>query len=70
MSYLHYVIAAYAVFAVVLLWDFVAPRLQVRQQLRAARMRAARSETARKATSLDPRLRGDDSLEDGLENLV
>ena len=28
MSYLNYVIAAYAVFAVVLLWDFLAPRLQ------------------------------------------
>jgi heme exporter protein D len=42
MSYLPYVIAAYAVFAIVLGWDFVAPRLQVRQQLRAAKLRAAR----------------------------
>ncbi|MGN6512179.1 MAG: heme exporter protein CcmD [Lysobacteraceae bacterium] len=42
MSYLPYVIAAYAVFAVVLGWDYLAPRLQVRAQLRAARLRAAR----------------------------
>ena len=42
MNYLPYVIAAFAVFAVVLAWDYVAPRLQVRQQLRAARLRAAR----------------------------
>lgn len=43
MSYQSYVVAAYAVFAIVLLWDFVAPRLQLRRQLRAARQRAARS---------------------------
>jgi len=43
MSYQNYVIAAYCVFAVVMLWDFVAPRLQVRQQLRAARLRATRA---------------------------
>ena len=42
MSYLHYVIAAYAVFVLFLLWDALVPRLQVRQQLRAARLRAAR----------------------------
>ena len=42
MSYLSYVAAAYAVFAVVLLWDFLAPRLQLRRELRAARMRLAR----------------------------
>ncbi|MGN6224722.1 heme exporter protein CcmD, partial [Pseudoxanthomonas sp.] len=48
MNYLPYVIAAYAVFGMVLAWDYVAPRLQVRQQLRAARLRAARrpSQTA------------------------
>ena len=46
MSYREYVIAAYAVFLVVLLWDFVAPRLQVRQQLRAAKLRAARTQQA------------------------
>ena len=43
MTYENYVIAAYCVFAAVMLWDFVAPRLQVRQQLRMARMRAARA---------------------------
>ena len=43
MSYQNYVIAAYCVFAVVMVWDFVAPRLQLRQQLRMARMRAARA---------------------------
>lgn len=46
MTYLPYVIAAYAVFAVVLGWDFVAPRLQVRQQLRAAKLRVSRRTTA------------------------
>jgi heme exporter protein D len=46
MSYREYVIAAYTVFVVVLLWDLVAPRLQVRQQLRAAKLRAARNAPA------------------------
>ena len=48
MSYREYVIAAYAVFAVVLLWDYIVPRLQVRAALRAARLRSTRS-TARQA---------------------
>ena len=42
MSYQGYVFAAYAVFAIVMLWDYVVPRLPLRQQLRAARLRAAR----------------------------
>jgi heme exporter protein D len=42
MNYWNYVIAAYLVFVVVLLWDFVAPRIQVRQLLRAAKVRASR----------------------------
>lgn len=42
MSYLPYVIGAYAVFVLVLAWDFVAPRLQLRRELRAARLRARR----------------------------
>ena len=42
MTYLPYVIAAYVVFAVVLGWDFISPRWQVRQQLRAAKLRGAR----------------------------
>ncbi len=47
MSYQNYVVAAYAVFLVVLLWDLLAPQIQIRQQLRTARLRAART------TSLD-----------------
>ena len=42
MSYAGYVIAAYAVFVVVLSWDFVAPRIRTRQLLRAIRSIAAR----------------------------
>ena len=47
MSYFEYVVAAYAVFAVVLAWDFVAPKLQLRAQLRAAKLRAAREAAAK-----------------------
>jgi heme exporter protein D len=43
MSYLSYVVAAYAVFAVVLVWDWLAPRLQIRALLRAAKTRRSRS---------------------------
>ncbi|MCW5581448.1 MAG: heme exporter protein CcmD [Luteimonas sp.] len=46
MSYAGYVAAAYAVFAVVLLWDFVAPRLRIARVLRAVRL-LARREAAR-----------------------
>ena len=42
MSYANYVYAAYAVFVAVLLWDFVVPRIQTRQLLRAVRLLAAR----------------------------
>ena len=42
MSYREYVIAAYAVFAAVLAWDYLAPRLAIARQLRAARRLAAR----------------------------
>ena len=42
MTYLNYVIAAYAVFVIVMMWDFVVPRLQVRRELRNARLRKAR----------------------------
>ncbi|UHQ21654.1 heme exporter protein CcmD [Lysobacter sp. 5GHs7-4] len=53
MNYLNYVIAAYAVFAIVLVWDFVATRLQIRRELRNARSRAARqaAQTTRSQTS-------------------
>ncbi|WP_027079944.1 heme exporter protein CcmD [Luteimonas mephitis] len=46
MSYQNYVIAAYLVFAAVLLWDYVAPRIRVRQLLRSARLLAARRAAA------------------------
>ncbi len=42
MSYRDYVIAAYGVFGAVLAWDYLAPRLQIRRQLRAAKARAVR----------------------------
>ena len=42
MSYLPYLVGAYAVFALVFLWDFLAPRLQLRRELRAVRLRARR----------------------------
>ena len=42
MNYQGYVVAAYAVFGLLLAWDYVAPRLQVMRQLRAARLLAAR----------------------------
>ena len=42
-DYTDYVIAAYAVFFVVLGWDFVATRLQIRRELRNARLRLARA---------------------------
>ena len=51
MSYRDYVIAAYAVFAAVLLWDLIAPKLQIRQQLRAAKLRASRSAQGRPTPS-------------------
>lgn len=43
MSYQNYVIAAYMVFAVVLLWDWIAPRIELKQQLRVVKLRAARA---------------------------
>lgn len=42
MNYQEYVIGAYAVFAIVLLWDFIAPRVKIGQVLRDVRMRAKR----------------------------
>jgi heme exporter protein D len=42
VSYLPYVIGAYAVVVAAFLWDFLAPRLQVRRELRAVRLRARR----------------------------
>ena len=49
MSYRNYVIAAYAVFALMLLWDWLAPKLAISRALRAAlqlsKRRAAREGT-------------------------
>lgn len=42
MNYQGYVVAAYSVFVALLAWDYVAPRLQVMRQLRAARLLVAR----------------------------
>lgn len=42
MEYRNYLIAAYAVFFIVLGWDFFAGHWQVRRELRQARKRAAR----------------------------
>ena len=53
MSYREYVIAAYAVFAIVLLWDYVVPKLQVRAALRAARLRASRAAARNTPTELE-----------------
>ena len=48
MSYLEYVVGAYAVFAVFLAWDFAAPRLKLARTRRDIARRAAR-EAARKS---------------------
>ena len=54
MSYLGYVVAAYAIFAVVLLWDLAAPLLRIRRVLRKVRLRAQRA--AAKDAPLPPEL--------------
>ncbi len=45
-NHLPYVIAAYSVFVVVLAWDFLAPRLQLRRILRQAQSRSKRRQPA------------------------
>ena len=42
MSYLPYIIGAYAVFAVVIAWDGLSPWLKYRRLLRAIRLRGVR----------------------------
>lgn len=42
MSYLEYVVGAYAVFAAYLAWDFAAPRWRIRRTQRAISQRARR----------------------------
>ncbi len=56
MTYFKYVALAYAVFFVVLAWDFLVPRLQIRQQLREARGRAARAQRAAAQPASDQEL--------------
>lgn len=46
MSYREYVIAAYAVFAIMLLWDWLVPKLQIHAALRAATRRLARRQVS------------------------
>jgi heme exporter protein D len=53
MSYRDYVIAAYAVFAVILLWDYLVPRLQVRAALRAAKLRVKRAAASKPSMELE-----------------
>ncbi len=55
MTYFKYVAMAYAVFFIVLAWDFIVPRLQIRQQLREARNRLARANRTT-ATPVDEEL--------------
>ncbi|MEQ1513321.1 MAG: heme exporter protein CcmD [Lysobacteraceae bacterium] len=43
MTYLGYVVAAYAIFVVVLLWDLIAPLLRIRRILRNVSLRAKRA---------------------------
>ena len=55
MTYFKYVALAYAVFFIVLAWDFIVPRLQIRQQNRDARARINRA-TRSNATVVDEEL--------------
>ena len=55
MTYVEYVIAAYAVFLATFIWDFFSPRLRIRRTLRGVRMRAQR-EAARAAQTTSTEL--------------
>lgn len=50
MNYLEYVVAAYAVFFLFLLWDFVAPLIRARKAIRAARLRIKRESSRQNAS--------------------
>jgi heme exporter protein D len=54
MSYLGYVAAAYAVFAIVLLWDLIAPLLRIRRILRDVHLRDVRLRAKRAAAKDAP----------------
>lgn len=56
MTYFKYVALAYAVFFVVLAWDFIVPRLQIRQQLREARARINRASRNSSTPQVDEEL--------------
>lgn len=43
MNHWQYVAAAYGAFAVLMAWDFIAPRLSLRQTLRGIRLNQRRS---------------------------
>ena len=58
MSYREYVIAAYTVFAVMLAWDYLIPKLQVRSALRVIRLRARRALATQPQDSDAPLSRG------------
>ncbi|MEQ1513395.1 MAG: heme exporter protein CcmD [Lysobacteraceae bacterium] len=49
MTYLGYVVAAYAIFVVVLLWDLIAPLLRIRRILHNASLRAKRASATQDA---------------------
>ena len=50
MTYLGYIVAAYAIFVVVLLWDLIAPLLRIRRTLRNVSLRAKRAPGQNAAT--------------------
>jgi heme exporter protein D len=54
VSYLNYVIASYAIFVLVLGWEFLASRLQIGRELRNARRRAARQSSRSGTTGTRP----------------
>lgn len=53
MTYLGYVVGAYAVFLVVMLWDMLAPALRIRRTLRDVLQRARRVAAKTAPTSTD-----------------
>ena len=58
MNYRDYVIAAYAVFAVMLAWDYLMPKLLIRSALRAIRQRQRRALAAQAQPADAPLSRG------------
>ena len=50
MNYQGYVIAAYAIFMLAILWDWLAPKLQITRARREAKLRARRDEARKGKT--------------------